>query len=129
MRLCFGPLGLLIVVAAGCGGGGGAGPVESSVDPRHNVLVIDDGFDPTTSEFAGRVAAYYSISCEPAAALEPVDDAGVPTPVPVDGGADDGGADDGGAGSPTLEERRRSLVMALQVRDTRCHLVPGVDPK
>jgi subtilisin family serine protease len=124
--------GLLLVVVAsvGCGGGGGGTP-QSSPDPRHNVLVIDDGFDLTVPVFNGRVAATYSIAClhsapapeqdqSDAAGLEPVADAGAPP-------AEDGGTAPGADGG--LADRKASLLAALKVRDTSCHLEPGVVAK
>jgi hypothetical protein len=123
-------LALFSVAGLACGGGGGgpSGPVTSSADPRRNVLVIDDGFDPTMPEFTGRVAATYSISCEHAGRLAEVADAATPLPMAEDAGS----AGDGGASAdagPTLDERKALLLMSLQVRDTSCHLVPGVQPK
>jgi hypothetical protein len=102
--------------------------VESSPDPRHNVLVIDDGFDLSVPAFKGVVAGGYSIVCDhsdvPTQADggggEPVTDGGIPP-------GDDAGAEpapDGG-----LADRRAALLAALKVRDTSCHLEPGLAPK
>jgi subtilisin family serine protease len=116
----------LLLALVACSGGGGGSTVESSPDQRRNVLVVDDGFDPTMVEFAGRVAAYYSIQCAHRALQLPDDDGSVPMPIPLDAAGFDGGASDGGSG---LEQRRADLLVALQVKDTTCHLIPGVDPK
>jgi subtilisin family serine protease len=132
------PFLLLSVALSGCGGRGAAlgpvdssadsGPVESSPDPRRNVLVIDDGFDPTMPEFTGRVAAYYSIACEHSGRLAEVGDAATPLPV-ADAASFDTDAGTTGDGGLTLDQRKQLLLMSLQVRDTSCHLVPGVQPK
>jgi subtilisin family serine protease len=120
---------LLVTAVSACGGAGTAsGPVESSADSRRNVLVIDDGFDPTMPEFTGRVAAYYSISCDHARRLAEVTDGATPLPVVEDAGSsEDGGTT--GDGGLTIEQRKQLLLMSLQVRDSSCHLVPGVQPK
>ncbi|HXU82336.1 MAG TPA: hypothetical protein VN914_13130, partial [Polyangia bacterium] len=120
---------LPVLLVLGCGGGGGAsGFVESSSDPRQNVLVIDDGFDLTNPVFNGRVAAGYSIVCAHSARVpEQVVDTDGGSPEPIgDGGAPpaaDGGADAG------LTERKAGLLAALRMRDTSCHLEPGLEPK
>lgn len=108
----------LLAAAGGCDRGEGAGEVQSSPDPRRNVLVIDDGFDPTLSDFAGRVAATYSIVCDHSALLqEEPSDGGLP----VEG--------DGGTPDESLAARKATLIAALAVRDTHCRLRAGVEPK
>jgi subtilisin family serine protease len=121
----------VLASSIGCGGGGADAVVESSLDPRRNVLVVDDGFDPTAPDFRGRVAAFYSIVCDHAAPVAAEADAATPVPIGVDSGTgDDSGAGDGGAGDgPSLPERKAALITALQVRDSRCHLSTGVEPK
>jgi hypothetical protein len=117
------PLALLpVLIALGCGPGD-AGLVESSPDPRHNVLVIDDGFDLSVAALRGRVAAGYSIVCPHVAPVpeQAGEDGAAPQPVP-DGGVPAG--PDGG-----LQERKMSLLAALRLRDSSCHLEPGLEAK
>jgi subtilisin family serine protease len=123
---------LSLSIVLGCGGGGdGPGTAESSPDPRHNVLVIDDGFDITVPVFKGRFVAGYSIICQHSARVLQQDDldGGLPQPV-TDGGSlpvpDDGGAPDTDGG---LASRKADLIAALKVRDTSCHLEQGLVPK
>src|SRR6185436_5544407 len=74
-------------------------------DPRQNVLVIDDGFDPGHPALAGRVAAQYQVTC--------------PRPDPVEI-----------VPRPDPPEVRRAAVLAeLAARDESCHLQPGIPPK
>jgi hypothetical protein len=121
---------LPLSVLLGCGGGGGgAGTVESSPDPRHNVLVIDDGFDVSVPVFNGKFAAGYSIVCEHSAPAPQQDDSDAGGAEPVtDGGVlptpDGGFGPDGG-----LADRKAALIAALNTRDTSCHLEPGLVPK
>jgi subtilisin family serine protease len=123
-------LALSLSIVLGCGGGGGPSPVESSPDPRHNVLVIDDGFDVTVPVFNGRFVAGYSITCQHSAMFPQQDDfdGGVPQPV-TDGGlpaVPDGGSPEVDGG---LADRKAQLIAALKVRDTSCHLESGLVPK
>jgi hypothetical protein len=113
---------LAVTLVLACGGGA-PGVVESSPDPRRNVLVIDDGFDLTVPVFAGRVAGAYSIVCAHRAAQATEVDAGPPAPVQVDGGPSGGEPDAG------LNERKAGLIASLRVRDTNCRLEPGIEPK
>src|SRR4051812_14524346 len=57
---------LSLLLGQACGGGDSSPPalVESSANPRQNVLVLDDGFDPTVAAFRGKVAGRYTIVCQ-----------------------------------------------------------------
>lgn len=81
--------------------------MASSADPRENVLVIDDGFDPGSPALAGRVAAQHTVVC--AQGEEPLEF------LPErDGGA-------------PLEPRKAALLSLLRTRDERCRLRAGID--
>jgi hypothetical protein len=98
----------LILCLAGCAAEGGSmvvPAVASSADPRDNVLVIDDGFDPTVPTLAPRLAGLYSVTCT----------GRDPAPVYPAAGS--------------VEDRRAALLAALRTRDQRCHVLPGIAPK
>lgn len=96
----------VLLVACGEGDGGAVVPlVPSSADPRENVLVIDDGFDTSAPVLTPQIAGQYTVTCVGA---DPV--AIWPAP-------------------GTLEARRAAVLAALQVRDERCHVIPGIQPK
>ncbi|HEY6476734.1 MAG TPA: S8/S53 family peptidase [Polyangia bacterium] len=102
----------LVVVCAGFSITGGAcgGSVSPSSNPQQNVMVIDDGIDPSVSDLQGKVVGTYTESC----ATEPSSDAAV-TPVAVDSGAFD-----------TLKQ---VYLQALAQPDDSCHLTPGISSK
>src|SRR4051812_37298313 len=90
--------------------------VDSSADPRQNVLVIDDGFDPTEPSFHGKVAGRYSIVCQnggepttatPRAQTMDISDAGTSAP-------DDAGASDGGL---PFDLQKANRLQQLRTRD------------
>jgi hypothetical protein len=122
-----------LALLAGCGGGEGGAP-ESSADPRHNVLVIDDGFDLTVPALAGHVAAAYSIVCDHAARAQAddagaSDDGGAPADAAIAPAVDGGAGDEAGVPDAGFAQHKADLITALQVRDTLCHLEPGLEAK
>lgn len=83
-----------------------ANPVDSSDDPRRNVMVIDEGIDPAAPAFAGKIAGTYTIVCRESP----------PTP-------------DGGVASPSFEELKARWLARLPVQDDWCRVEPGIVPK
>jgi subtilisin family serine protease len=120
---------LFLAVFAGCGGDDG-GPPASSDDPRRNILLVDDGIDPSAPALAGRVVGLYTITCAPPPA--PADAA-----ADGDAGLDGDGGTDGDAGATrtdaarewTLEEVKTAWLGGLRRKDESCHLRAGIDPK
>jgi subtilisin family serine protease len=101
-----------------CGGDDGPDPTG-----LRKVMVIDDGFDPSVGVFQGKIAASFTIECDP------------PPPAPDGGAPADAGppAGDGGAppadARPSFEEERDSFLAALARPDERCRLRPGIAAK
>jgi hypothetical protein len=98
LTCAVGGLGLL---GSGCHNGGLAGKSKSR---QQNVLVIDDGFDPTVDRLQGRVAGLYTITCK------------------TDSGS-------GGAEPATFEEAKAQALAQLKVKDDSCHITEGVTKK
>jgi hypothetical protein len=94
------------LLALGLGGVLGChhGPVTSSSKAQQNVLVIDDGIDPSVEALGDRVAGQYSIMCTP-----PPDNN---TPPPT-----------------TFDEAKRRALDWLRMRDERCHVIAGIAAK
>jgi hypothetical protein len=112
-------------LALSCGDGP-AGPVVASEDPRRNVLVIDEGIDPSAAVFKGKLLDLYTIACQE----PPPEDARAP----ADGGSPDAGngdVDGGADGSGDLDFARAKadLIANYHTKNERCHLRPGIEPK
>jgi subtilisin family serine protease len=110
LPLLFGAITGTIAFGLGCGGGDApAGPGPA---PPVNVMVIDEGFDVSVAALKDRVAATYTVSCQP-----------------PDGGVteDDGGAGDGGTASSFAADKA-ALIAALAEPDRSCRLDTAIAP-
>jgi hypothetical protein len=93
---------LACVTAITLGAGCGDDMPEASL-PQRNVMVIDDGFDPSLPVVQGKVAGVYTIEC-----------------ADEDPDAQPGGGDEA--------DMKAALLAELAVPDDRCRLRPGLDP-
>jgi subtilase family protein len=94
----------LFVLGLSCVIGCHHGPVTSSSKAQQNVLVVDDGIDPSVEALRDRVAGQYSIMCTPT----PADN----TPPPS-----------------TFDEAKSRALDSLRMRDERCHVIAGIAAK
>ena len=85
------------------------------VSPRSVVMVVDDGFDPGVAELSGKVAASYTIECDPATGG-------------MDAGAEAGADPLAWGADPDFEQAKRGLIAALQEPDHACRLREGLQP-
>jgi hypothetical protein len=83
----------------------------ATTDRRRNVMVIDDGFDPSLPVFAGKVVATYSTECQPGGT--------------IGDGSDAGATPDGGIG---FDEVKTALIATLATADDSCHLSVDLTP-
>lgn len=120
---------LTIATAAFCSGalpgcGDNRSPPMVADDSRRNVMVIDDGIDLTAPWLTGKVAAAFTVHCDPAS-QEPIDAGGSDADdAPTDGGA----VPDDGAGSD-FATTKAQLIAELGRGDESCHLRAGIDAK
>jgi len=96
-----------------CGGSHGPTLVPASANRQQNVMVVDEGFDLSTTELQGRVAAAYTETC--------IDTSG-------SGG---GPANDAGAvySGPAFDALKQQWIAGLSVPDKSCHLSAGISAK
>jgi Subtilase family len=93
---------LACVMAITLGAGCGDDQPEARL-PQRNVMVIDDGFDPSLPVVQGKVAGAYTIEC---ATEEP----------------------DAQPGGGNEADMKAALLAELAVADDSCRLRPGIDP-
>jgi len=106
LRLVSLHVGLLVSLGAlaGCNDDDGR-LVASSDKPQQNVLVIDDGFDPSVDGLKRRIAGLYSITCAPSM---PSSNTMPPA---------------------NFDEAKSRALASLRMRDESCHLTDGVKAK
>jgi len=101
---------VLVLTLSACSGA--SGPPTVSAEARQNVMVIDEGFDLSAPELAGKVIASYGVQCP-----ETPDDS-------------DPGQLDPGAAPATFEERKQQYLAQLAAPRPSCHLVAdAIAPK
>ncbi len=76
---------------------------DLAADGKHQVVaIIDRGFDLSLPVFQGKIAGCYTVTCADAPAQTRASD------------------------PPTFEHDKATALAELPVKDTRCHLVPGI---
>lgn len=105
------------LVSAALGGCGDDGPsfVPASVNRGQNLMVLDEGFDLTAAEFAGKLVAAYTFDCSASGPGQGADDGG---PLGIDGISND-----------SLVEQKQEILTALATRDDSCRLRSGISQK
>ncbi|HSS39440.1 MAG TPA: S8 family serine peptidase [Polyangia bacterium] len=112
MKRAFGGV-MMVALLAGCGGGSGVGLTPASKQQQQNVMVVDEGIDPSVPELQGKIAAVYTELC--------ANGGGGDASLIPDGGPVDGGA--------KFDSLKQQLIAAFHQTDDSCHLASGISSK